>query len=108
MIPELGHFSLIIALCLAIVLSVVPLWGAWQLSSYLLRKRAYAAVGFVPWFSNDLRLLCTNLAVAMRALPGRPLTTEMVEPAPGRRARFVMLTGLQVALAQHQARQRQA
>lgn len=80
-------------------LTLVPLWGAWQVSSYLLRKRAYADVGFVPWFSNDLRLLCTNLAVALRALPGRPFTTELVEPAPGRRARFVLLTGLQVALA---------
>ena len=28
MIPELGHFALILALCLALVLSVVPLWGA--------------------------------------------------------------------------------
>lgn len=30
MIPELGHFSLIIALCLALLLSTVPLWGAWR------------------------------------------------------------------------------
>ena len=30
MIPELGHFSLIIALCLAILLGVVPLIGAFQ------------------------------------------------------------------------------
>ncbi len=30
MIPELGHFSLIIALCLALLLATVPLWGAWR------------------------------------------------------------------------------
>ena len=30
MIPEVGHFALILALCLALVLSVVPLWGAWR------------------------------------------------------------------------------
>jgi cytochrome c-type biogenesis protein CcmF len=28
MIPELGHFALILALCLALLLSIVPLWGA--------------------------------------------------------------------------------
>ncbi len=28
MIPELGHFALIIALCLALILAVVPSWGA--------------------------------------------------------------------------------
>lgn len=77
---------------------LLPLWAAWQASSYLLRRQAYASVGFVPWFSNDLRLLCTNLAVAWRALPGRPLGSDLVDPAPGRRARTVLLTGLQVAL----------
>ncbi len=30
MIPELGHFSLIIALCLAVLLTLVPLWGSWK------------------------------------------------------------------------------
>ncbi len=30
MIPEFGHFALIIALCLAALMSVVPLWGAWR------------------------------------------------------------------------------
>ena len=28
MIPELGHVSLILALCLAVMLSVIPMWGA--------------------------------------------------------------------------------
>jgi len=30
MIPELGHFALVLALCLALVQSTVPLLGAWQ------------------------------------------------------------------------------
>jgi cytochrome c-type biogenesis protein CcmF len=30
MIPELGHLALILALCMAVVQSTVPLWGAWR------------------------------------------------------------------------------
>src|SRR6056297_2183906 len=30
MIPELGHFALIIALGLTILLSIIPMWGAWR------------------------------------------------------------------------------
>jgi len=30
MIPEFGHFALILALCLALILATVPLWGAWR------------------------------------------------------------------------------
>ncbi|MFK7975057.1 MAG: heme lyase CcmF/NrfE family subunit [Halioglobus sp.] len=30
MIPEIGHFALILALCFACVLSTVPAWGAWR------------------------------------------------------------------------------
>jgi cytochrome c-type biogenesis protein CcmF len=30
MIPEIGHFALIVALCLALLLAVVPMWGAWR------------------------------------------------------------------------------
>jgi cytochrome c-type biogenesis protein CcmF len=30
MIPELGHFALIIGFCLALLLSSIPLWGAWR------------------------------------------------------------------------------
>jgi len=29
-IPEIGHFALIIALCLAVALALVPQWGAWR------------------------------------------------------------------------------
>ncbi|MDX1735058.1 MAG: heme lyase NrfEFG subunit NrfE, partial [Halioglobus sp.] len=30
MIPEIGHFALAVALSLALILSVVPAWGAWR------------------------------------------------------------------------------
>jgi hypothetical protein len=30
MIPELGHLRLIIALVMALLLTVVPLWGSWR------------------------------------------------------------------------------
>ncbi|MAT92097.1 MAG: heme lyase NrfEFG subunit NrfE [Halioglobus sp.] len=30
MIPEVGHFALIIALCIALIQVTVPLWGAWR------------------------------------------------------------------------------
>ena len=30
MIPEIGHFALIIAFCLSIILAVIPSWGAWR------------------------------------------------------------------------------
>ena len=28
MIPEFGHFSLILSLCIAVILAAVPMWGA--------------------------------------------------------------------------------
>ena len=30
MIPEVGHYALIVALCLAAILAVLPAWGAWR------------------------------------------------------------------------------
>ncbi|MEZ5168998.1 MAG: hypothetical protein R2695_21830 [Acidimicrobiales bacterium] len=55
-------------------------------ASVCYRYRAQQPVGFVPWMANDLRLLTTELAVAVRALPGKPLGVDYFEPAPGRRA----------------------
>ncbi len=75
------------------------LWGAWMGSSMLLRRQATAPLGFTPWITNDLRLLATDLAVAVRALSGRDLQSELGEPAPGRKARTVLLIGLQVVIA---------
>ena len=38
MTPEHGHFALILAFCLSILLSVLPLVGAWQHSKVLMRS----------------------------------------------------------------------
>ncbi|MEQ8842859.1 MAG: glycosyltransferase family 2 protein [Acidimicrobiales bacterium] len=78
---------------------LVPLWGAWQFASLLYRRKAQEPVGFTNWITNDLRLLSTDLYVAFRALPGKPLGVDLVDRAPGRIARTVFLVGLQIALA---------
>jgi glycosyl transferase family 2 len=77
---------------------LLPLWGAWMTSSVLYRRAAQAPVGFLPWIISDLRLLATDLVVAARALPGKSLDIDLVDRAPGRVARTVLLTGLQTAL----------
>ncbi len=80
-------------------LVLLPLWGAWMGSSVLLRRVAYSPIGFHSWISNDLRLLATDLAVAFRALRGKPLDRDLVDPAPGRKARQILLVGLQISLS---------
>jgi hypothetical protein len=77
---------------------LLPLWGAWQASSLLYRRAAQSPVGFTNWISSDLRLLTTDLHVAARALPGRPLLNHLVDPSPGQLTRKVLLVGLQVTL----------
>lgn len=80
-------------------LLLMTLWGAWQGSSYLYRRDAQQPIGFQPWMSNDLRLLMTDLEVASRALPGKPLEIELIDPAPGARPRRIFLLALQICLA---------
>jgi len=46
-IPEVGHFALIIALCLAVILSSVPLWGAWQRNSAAMATAPSLALGLL-------------------------------------------------------------
>ncbi len=45
MIPEFGHFALIIALGLAILLSVVPQWGAWRGDRQAMEMAPSLAIG---------------------------------------------------------------
>lgn len=45
MIPELGHFSLILALCLALTLAVIPLFGAQLNKTNLIKMARPLAVG---------------------------------------------------------------
>ncbi len=78
--------------------ALVQLWLAWHLSSLGVRWLATRPVGFVAWTTNDFRLLTTGLVVAWRALRRQPLDHHLADPAPGRRARTVLLIGMQVGL----------
>jgi len=80
-------------------LLLLTLWGSWQVSSLLYRRAAQSPIGFTNWITSDLRLLATDLRVAIKALPGRPLGADLVDPAPGRLSRKVFLISLQVALS---------
>ncbi len=60
MIPEIGHFALIVGLCLALLLAAVPAWGAW--------RRDPVAMGLAPGLALGLLVFVgisfTCLAVA--------------------------------------------
>ncbi len=45
MIPELGHFALIVSLCLAILLAIVPMWGAWRRNATAMALAPNLAIG---------------------------------------------------------------
>lgn len=45
MIPELGHFALIIAFCLSLILAVVPMWGAQTGNGVLMASSRSLSVG---------------------------------------------------------------
>jgi cytochrome c-type biogenesis protein CcmF len=58
-IPEVGHFALIIALCLAVLLALVPAWGAWRGNS--------AAMALAPGLATGM-LVFTGLSFAALTL----------------------------------------
>lgn len=74
-------------------------WTARMGLGIVARWHATRPVGFVPWITVDLRLMATDLAVVVAALRRRPLTTELIDAAPGHRVRGPMLNGLLAALA---------
>ena len=45
MIPEIGHYALINALCLAVILAVLPAWGAWRRNTTAMSLAPGLAVG---------------------------------------------------------------
>ena len=54
MIPEFGHFALIIALALSLLLAIVPAWGAWQRNVSAMSLAPGLAVGllvFIVYFN---------------------------------------------------------
>jgi cytochrome c-type biogenesis protein CcmF len=50
-IPELGHFALIISLCLAVTLTLVPAWGVWQRNLHAMQMAPGLAIGMLVFVS---------------------------------------------------------
>ncbi|MEH6583000.1 MAG: heme lyase CcmF/NrfE family subunit [Halioglobus sp.] len=59
MIPEFGHFSLILALCLAVFLAVVPQWGAWRRNAAAMELASGLAIGMTVFASISFACLAT-------------------------------------------------
>ena len=57
MIPEIGHFALITALALALVLTVVPFWGAWRRNVAAMSLAPGLAVGLLVFSSISFACL---------------------------------------------------
>ncbi len=51
MIPELGHFALILAFCLSIILSVIPLWGAHTGNGVMMNSARSLSLGLFVFVS---------------------------------------------------------
>ncbi|MBN7798975.1 heme lyase CcmF/NrfE family subunit [Parahaliea mediterranea] len=60
MIPEFGHFALIVGLCLAVLLSVVPLWGAWRRNTAAMALAPGLAVGLLVF--TGISFACLTIA----------------------------------------------
>ena len=58
MIPEFGHFALIIGFCLSIILAVVPAWGAWQRNSRAMALAPGLAIGLLVFVGISFACLC--------------------------------------------------
>ena len=58
MIPEIGHFALIIGFCLAVVLAVVPAWGAWRRNSRAMEIAPGLALGLLVFVGISFASLC--------------------------------------------------
>ena len=59
MIPEIGHFALIIALCLALILALVPAWGAWRGNSVAMALAPSLAIGLLVFVGISFSCLST-------------------------------------------------
>ncbi|MCP4465908.1 MAG: heme lyase CcmF/NrfE family subunit [Halieaceae bacterium] len=59
MIPELGHFALIIALCLAVLLVALPAWGVWRGNAVFMALAPGLAVGQFVFVAISFACLST-------------------------------------------------
>ncbi|MBM69966.1 MAG: heme lyase NrfEFG subunit NrfE [Haliea sp.] len=57
MIPELGHFALILALCLSVLLCTVPLWGSWRRNVTAMALAPNLAIGVLVFTSLSFACL---------------------------------------------------
>lgn len=60
MIPEMGHFALIIGLALAILLATVPAWGAWRRNTYAMALAPRLAIGLLVFVT--ISYICLTIA----------------------------------------------
>ncbi len=60
MIPELGHFALVIGLCLACLLAVLPAWGAWRRDTVAMGLAPGLAVGLLVFIA--ISFVCLTVA----------------------------------------------
>ena len=60
MIPEFGHFALIIALCFAVLLTLVPLWGAWRRDVGAMALAPGLAMGMLVFTGVSFACLATS------------------------------------------------
>jgi cytochrome c-type biogenesis protein CcmF len=59
MIPEVGHYALIVALCLAAILAVLPAWGAWRRDVVSMGLAPGLAVGTLVFVGISFACLAT-------------------------------------------------
>ncbi|MCP4842682.1 MAG: heme lyase CcmF/NrfE family subunit [Halieaceae bacterium] len=59
MIPEVGHFALIIALCLAVLLVALPAWGVWRGNAVFMALAPGLAVGQFVFVAISFACLST-------------------------------------------------
>jgi cytochrome c-type biogenesis protein CcmF len=57
-IPEVGHFALIIGFALALILATVPAWGAWRRNTGAMALAPGLAVGTMVFVSISFACLC--------------------------------------------------
>lgn len=60
MIPEMGHFALIIGLALSLLLTTVPAWGAWRRNEYAMALAPRLAIGLLVFVT--ISYICLTIA----------------------------------------------
>jgi cytochrome c-type biogenesis protein CcmF len=82
MIPEVGHFALILALCLAVILTALPAWGAWRRNTAAMALAPGLSVGLLVFVAISFACLATaflqdDFSVALVANNSNSLLPEI-------------------------------